>query len=359
MKLGARILKTGIAITLAIYISMLLELPSPSFAGIAATFAVQPSIYRSYQSILEQVQANFIGAFFAIVFVFSFGSGPIVIGLVSIIVILINLKLKIETTIPLALVTVIAIMESPDENFIIFALMRFAAIMIGVFASFLINLVFLPPKYETKLYYKIVDNTKDIIQWSRVSTRNISEHTVLKNELERIKENMIKIDNLFLLYKEERNYNKKKQHTKGRKLVLFRQMILTTNVAFETLKKLYRIENEFFHLPKSFQEEFKDILDQALTFHEQILFKYIGKIRSGVSSDVIEEIKEKKLLLTNSFIKYKTENEIDDKTFDHLILLISIIVDYCEQLEHLDKLIDSFQTYHKEDNEVKINAKEE
>ncbi|MGQ0437482.1 aromatic acid exporter family protein, partial [Bacillus sp. B-TM1] len=43
MKLGARILKTGIAITLALFACILLQLPSPVFAGISAIFAVQPS----------------------------------------------------------------------------------------------------------------------------------------------------------------------------------------------------------------------------------------------------------------------------------------------------------------------------
>ena len=47
MKLGARILKTGIAIVLALLIAQLIGLPSPVFAGIAAIFAVQPTIYRS------------------------------------------------------------------------------------------------------------------------------------------------------------------------------------------------------------------------------------------------------------------------------------------------------------------------
>ncbi|MCY7601029.1 aromatic acid exporter family protein, partial [Bacillus altitudinis] len=38
MKLGARILKTGIAIVLALYLATWLGLPIPVFAGIAAVF---------------------------------------------------------------------------------------------------------------------------------------------------------------------------------------------------------------------------------------------------------------------------------------------------------------------------------
>lgn len=60
MKLGARILKTGIAIVLALYLATWLGLPTPVFAGIAAVFAIQPSIYRSFLTIVDQVQANII-----------------------------------------------------------------------------------------------------------------------------------------------------------------------------------------------------------------------------------------------------------------------------------------------------------
>jgi uncharacterized membrane protein YgaE (UPF0421/DUF939 family) len=356
MKLGARIVKTGIAIALAIYLAAILGLPSPAFAGIAAVFAIQPSIYRTYQTILEQVQANFIGAFVAIVFVLIFDNDPFVIGLVSIIVILICLKLKIEATIALALVTVIAIMETPDENFIYFALMRFSAVLLGVFSSFMINLIFIPPKYETKLYYKIVDNTRDIIQWIRVITSSVSEHTVLKKELDKIKDAMIKTDHLYLLFKEERNYFRKKQYVKGRKLVLFRQMIVTAYSSLNTLKKLYRFENEFNHLPDSFQTQYKEIVEETLTYHEQLLFKYIGKIRPGISYELIHQLNEMKKGLKDCFLKTYSKHQEDEAqhTIDHILVLITTIIDYTEQLEHLDKLIDSFQTYHKEDNEVGI-----
>lgn len=68
MKLGARIFKTGIAITLALYLASWIGLPAPIFAGIAAIFAIQPSIYRSFLIIIDQVQANIIGAVIATVF---------------------------------------------------------------------------------------------------------------------------------------------------------------------------------------------------------------------------------------------------------------------------------------------------
>ena len=96
MKLGARILKTGVAIVFAFYLAEWLQLPSPIFAGIAAIFAIQPSIYRSYKTIIEQIQGNVIGALSAIVFASIFGVEPVVAGFAVIVTLLIMMKLNFK-----------------------------------------------------------------------------------------------------------------------------------------------------------------------------------------------------------------------------------------------------------------------
>ncbi|MFP9216787.1 aromatic acid exporter family protein, partial [Enterococcus faecalis] len=81
----------------------------------------------------------------ATVFGLIFGPSPIMIGLTAVIVITIMLKLKIEHTISIALVTVIAILESAGDDFLMFALIRTSTVILGVLSSFIVNLVFLPP----------------------------------------------------------------------------------------------------------------------------------------------------------------------------------------------------------------------
>ncbi len=100
MQLGARVFKTGIAIALALYIADALALPVPIFAGIAAIFAVQPSIYRSYMTVFEQIQSNLIGAAFAVTFAILFGNSYFMVGLTTIIAISVMLKLKLQKAIP-------------------------------------------------------------------------------------------------------------------------------------------------------------------------------------------------------------------------------------------------------------------
>lgn len=352
MKLGARILKTGIAITLALFLASVLQLPSPAFAGISAIFAIQPTIYRSYLSIIEQVQANVIGAALAIGFGLIFGSHPFVIGLTAIIVIAINLKLKVESTIPVALVTVIAILESPGDNFIEIASIRFFTVLLGVLAAFIVNLVFIPPKYETKLYNRLTANTEEIIKWIRVNLRHASEHSVLKEDIEKFKEQMIKLDQLYLNYKEERNYFKRESYAKSRKLVLFRQMIATTNRALDTLKKLHRLENDLHQMPEYFQKILVKEIDYLLYVHEEAMLRFIGKTKAHQSNELLEEGRFNKHQFMEAFMTIQKDQE--SECFYHLLPLVSTIIDYSEQLEHLDTLIYSFHSYHKEDNEIKI-----
>ncbi|UOY91818.1 aromatic acid exporter family protein [Ectobacillus sp. JY-23] len=360
MKLGARILKTGIAITLALYASMLLKLPSPVFAGISAVFAIQPSLYRSYLTVLEQLQANVIGAVFSIAFVLLFGNNPFIIGLTAVLVIMLAKQLRMENTIAVALVTVIAIMEYHGPNFLNFSLLRFVTIMVGVLAAFLVNLVFMPPKYETKLYYKITNNTEEILKWIRMNIRQASDFVTLKTDIDRMKEKMIKMNHFYLLYKEERRYTKKARYAQSRKLVLFRQMLTTTTRALDTLKHLHRLENEVLHMPSQVRDLIQTELDCLVNYHEQVMLKFIGKTKTHQPLDMLEAVCTRRNELLHSFMACQhPENEDEYKTWLHLFPLISSIIEYGEQVEHLDRLIGSFYTYHNPESELNIEEQRE
>ncbi|WP_462408828.1 FUSC family protein [Neobacillus sp. Marseille-QA0830] len=354
MKLGARIFKTGIAIVLSLYLAQLLHSPSPVFAAIAAIFAIQPTIYRSYLTIIEQIQGNLIGALIAVIFVLVLGNHFIIIGLAAIIVIMINLKLKLENTIGLSLVTLISIMESTGETFITFAGIRFSTIMIGVFSSFLVNLVFMPPKYENKLYNKIISTTEEIIRWIRLSSRHDYDHHLLKSEIESIKKNVKMMDEFYSMYKEERIYLKKSYLEKSRKLVIFRQMILTDKKGLDTLKKLHRFENELLHLPAEFESVIQEQLDLLIYRHEQLMLRFIGKIplpSSENEGDVLANNQQ----LFKMFLAQPRELDEDNPHLFHTMQIVATIIEYSEHIEHLDLLITSFHSFHH--NEIAIEDK--
>ncbi|WP_019242923.1 MULTISPECIES: FUSC family protein [Bacillus] len=355
MKIGARILKTGIAIILSLALAQILKFPSPAFAGIAAIFALQPTIYRSYRTVIEQIQGNMIGAVIAIIFVLLFGNHVFFVGLASILVIIINVRFKSSNTITLSVVTVIAIMESQSGDFLDFAFVRFFTILLGILSAFVVNLLFLPPKYETKLYFKISSITEEITKWIRISTRHASEHTHIKNDIQTIKEQIIGIEQVYMMYKEERELFKKDKRAKARKLVIYRQMIATSKRSLDILKKLHKYENQFHHMPENFQHTIQTQLDFLITQHEQIHLKYIRKIKPSVNYEKNQSLSNKELFTLFLDLQKEVDKE-DEPHLYHMMALVSGVIEYEEHLVHLDTLINSFLSYHKDDDEMKVET---
>ncbi|WP_203249326.1 MULTISPECIES: aromatic acid exporter family protein [Sporosarcina] len=358
MKLGARIFKTGIAIVFALFLAELLQLPNPLFAGIAAIFAIQPTIYRSYLTIIEQIQGNLIGAVTAVTFVLLFGHQLVVIGLAAVIIILIMIKLGLEKSISLALVVMIAIMEIKGDEFLSFALLRFLTILIGVLAAFVVNLLFMPPKYETKLFESIHLAQDEIIRWTRLAGRQASEHIATKKSLKKLAERLTQVEEFYLLFKEERSYFKKNSRTKARKLVIYRQMVATSKSSYDVLKRLHQFENELIKLPEHFRMMVQERLDTLLTYHEQLHLKFVGKLKvdkesASQNDDYIQRHEVMEIFAKEIGI---TKEEEEFSTY-HLLHVLSSILNYEEQLEHLDMLIVSFQKYH--NNEMNMKLEEE
>lgn len=358
MKLGARVLKTGVAIVFALFIAELLNIPSPVFAGIAAIFAIQPSIYRSYLTILEQIQGNLIGAAIAIFFGLIFGHHIVAIGIAAIIVIGIMIKLKLEKGMTLAIVTVIVIMEFQGDEFMKFALIRFGTIMIGVFAAFIVNLVFIPPKYEVKLFKSINSLQDDIIRWTRLAVRQASEHISTKTALNKLHSRTTEINTMYGFYKEERGYFKNAKFKKARKLVIYRQMITTSNKSLELLQRLHKHENELINLPDQFKLLIQQRLDGLLSYHEQLLLKYTGKLKPQHSRWTSQEHYMPGNELMDLFIEHisKAKSVESNEEFSsyHLLYILSRLLDYEENLEHLDTLIVSYRSYHSDERNLDL-----
>ncbi|WP_280770131.1 FUSC family protein [Salipaludibacillus daqingensis] len=359
MRLGARIFKTGLAVTFALYVAMWLGFQTPAFGALAAFFAVQPSVHKSLILIWDQIQANIISAVLAIVFVLAFGHEPFVVGVVVVLIISINIKWKKETIIPLAVVTAIIIMGSPTDDFINFAANRFLLIMIGVFSAFIVNMIFLPPKHENQLYHKISDSNDQIIQWIRLILHHEIDYSTLKQDMKKIRESVLKLENVFTLYKEERSYFRKNEYSRMRKVVLFRQMITCTKKAKEILKSLSKHDNAVNSLPDEMSQLLQLQVDYLTNYHERILLKYMGKVKPQSTQDYYQEINDGKHQLINVFMTYHNDSQIEQEEWVHFLPVIALIIEYSEELEHLDRLVDGFFTYHTDDNEVKIRERDQ
>lgn len=354
MKLGARIFKTGIAIVLALFLAHLITKQGAVVAGISALFAVQPSVYKSYRTVIEQFQGNFIGAVLGVLMVYLFGVHILITGLTSIILISLLSKLKLQSVTGLAVVTQLIIMDHYGGDFLQTALMRFSFVMIGVLSASLVNLLFLPPKYETKLYYNCLNICSDVFKWIRLSINGTSEFHIVKKDLDDIRSRIVNLESNYDLYKEERAYTKRQVRRNTRKKILFKEMILSTRRAYDLLRKINRYENDLLNLSEDLRIQIKFELDELMTFHEEILMRITNKVplnRTADTSLINERFKEN---LLDAFLKEVKYIETDAYNKQHIFQVIGAMFEYREKLEHLDTLTHSFYQYHREEKKITV-----
>lgn len=353
MKLGARIIKTGIAVCLSLYLATLLGLDPIVFAALASVLAIQPSLYRSWQNVLDQLQSNTIGAILAITFTYFLGNDPFVVGLVVIIVIAINIQLRFEKSITLSIVTVIAIMESSQTEFIWFALDRFLLILIGIGSSALVNVLFLPPKYEDKLYSKIQEVNTHLLSYLRASNWNELEDKTVREETKRLKGEIVQLEQVYTLFKEERTYFRKVKYTKTRKLVLFRKMLQVTNKAHYLFKQIERNQTDLEILPPELHDLIKEEISLLTNYHEKVFLKYEGKLKIHHPHVPEQQVLEGRQEVLQQFIReYQAKDQAVEQQWINLFPVIAAIIEYYNELERLDKLVDGYHSFHSNSDKV-------
>lgn len=137
---------------------------------------------------------NVIGVVFVVCFGFIFGIYFIIIGFIVVVVIVVNLKLCINNIIGFVFVIVIVIMENLGDNFVEYVFICFGIVLFGVFLVFIVNFIFILLKYEIRLYYKIVSIMEEIIKWICMNFYYVFEYILLKEDIEKMKDNVVKMN---------------------------------------------------------------------------------------------------------------------------------------------------------------------
>ncbi|SEW12688.1 FUSC family protein [Aliicoccus persicus] len=365
MKIGARVIKTGIAIVLTLLIIDWLGLEPGLIAAIAAVFALQPNIHRSLKRFWEQVQGNLIGAIAAVCMLLLFGNSIVVIGLTTILVLALLQVFKLQSVSTLAVVTMIAILDAPTlansesmGDFFITAGERISLVMTGVVSALIVNLVFLPPKYESRLYHNTFNVTGDIFKWIRLEINSMTDFTIVKKDIKSIQDRIVKLETMYLYYKEERNYLKKNNFSLARKKMLYGRLLASTNLAFTLLKKLNRYQNDYNHLDEELQYRMKVEIDMLMSHHEQLFMKFNERV--GPEDDYIYTTHSEEhfeLTLIEMFTKLfnETKNNIDDNHYENIMSLMASIHEYRDILQNLDRITTSYFKFHAKNHELKID----
>lgn len=337
MTFGARMLKTGLAVTLALYASiwlqtLWLQTGSPVIAAVAAIFAMQPSIYRSWRYLIEQLQTNTLGAVLAMLAGVVFSKEPFVIGLVCILVIMICLKLKMGDTIGLTLVTVVAVMEASGQWE--FAVNRFVMSLIGILAAFVINVVVFPPKPRVQFVEQVRRSFDRMSLLLRTAISDEMKETVFHEEQRILEEEIHSIEEKYKLMEDDQKKLRTAKFGVSRQLVVYKQMLHTLRKGCEVLEA---VDEHYFQAARSAKINllFDNQLEKLIKFHEHVMLKFDQKLKPGaVDSAVFQQENDR-------FLRQMLEHSgsSGEEAF-RLSIVSSAIYDYGFQLERLNKLAD-------------------
>lgn len=350
MRIGARIVKTALAVMFALYLGEWWVPGSGAIAGVTAALSVQPSLQRSWKNFLDLLQANLMGAVLAVAAALLFGTEPFVIALVVILVIALGLQLRLESGISLALVAAIFIMDSPTDNFLETAAERLFLILVGVFSSIFVNMVFLPPQHETRLLQALQETTEAILVLLRVVMENDMRSNAFRARSNELEKQLSELDRLYCFFQEDQVSRLRHRYTKQRRLVLYKNMIESCRIAFNLLRAAERHVPDIAHRTPDLARLMDEQFAAMAAYHEKILLKLTGVVRSHYPHKIPVSVQRgSHWLLHEAINRYRnTAVQEEGQAARQLFLLLGLLLEYAERLDHVDRLIDRYLTHAKE-----------
>ncbi len=201
-KIGMRTIKTGLAVSLGMYISDLLGLYSPLFVGLGAISTMQSSVSESFQSGKNRMLATITGAIVALIMNYIFPFNYFFMGIGIIIVIHILNLLNWKKAISLAAMVFIAVYMNRDTEIINYAINRVLDTSVGIIIGVLVNYSISAPHSNSQfdlIFSSMKDDAIDIL-YDIITGRN-------KIEISRFKSKLDKLEATYELAKDEERYS--------------------------------------------------------------------------------------------------------------------------------------------------------
>lgn len=353
MKIGARTFKSGLAILISLGIPALFNVYDGfALAGISAVASMQPSVKKSFQTLKDRITANTIGGIVAVITVLLFGNSFVMISIAATILIAILHQFKLNNVIVLSTITLIVIMMSTDHPILISAAIRVLATVVGVVSAFLINGLFLPPKYDEKLFHLNNQVTNDLSRFIRTSLRKNIQYPMIRRDLSNLDKSISKMKTYLghLIDGDLRRLFRKTEFSYARTIVVYRQFIRTTEAAYNLVKTLHQAENVYNHFPNEMRQLLIERLETLMSAHEQIILKWNGRVLPEEVNFITHKATLRKSFMDSFFNEANLESYMknDYGQSNAVIHIMSAVLDYEESLQHLNKLVSSFKKNHNE-----------
>lgn len=346
--IGPRMLKTGIAITLTLVVTGLLDMELEMVAAIAAVLAMQPSIMRSFAYIKEVVVGNSVAVIFSLLGVFLLGAHPLSVGVVAIVSIAVNVRLGLNKTVSLTVLTIITIMIASEGTIdVLYIVNRLSLVVIGVVSAFIVNVLVFPPEHQ-KLLFKQIEKAFDrSLFLLRVIPNKTMSLPTIKVEDREIEKAITKIKDYHDLLIEERNrlFIRNKINFL-RTIVIYKHMIRVLESQHALIVQLERNMEEIDAMSGGKSHVIKKLINEITNYSENIFLLYQDKII--LDRDLQRETKTAMRLTINNLIE-----ELQGSGYEKWIYVFPVANSLIELFAELDKLENFVR---KKENQPKITA---
>lgn len=344
MRIGARVLKTGLAISLAIFLSLYI-IPDNSavMAAIAAVTTTAPTVKKSYDMFKRRILANTIGGIVAVLALVTIGNNPIMVGIAAIFLITLLNLLKLEDVLTLAVITLVAIMSSNANDLYLSSFYRVIETIIGVTVSFLVNSLIYPPNHDQRFLETITELNQELFALTRAGLRKNIPFTIMEKDLTWAHKTFKQVQDLFDMIREEVIFLKSKRLEIGRRLVIYRHLMKTSQACLQLLEVLHKNDHVYKAFPKDLQVMVRERIELLLHGHEQILMKFQGKVPAD-HVNFMEVDKDYRSQYIKKFfqqMRYEVErpDDIYEAEINGIAHIMSSIYQYEEKLNALNHII--------------------
>lgn len=148
LKIGPRLLKTGLAVALTIAAIRLTGHHYEVYGAVAAALAVAPSAAASRRQSLNLISAHLLGGLIGWLAILLFGTNPVVFGAAVIGVLLLCRQMGWNEMSASAITVTLFVMAPHTDTAGTYALWRLLAVVIGSLLGTAVNMLLWPPDYR-------------------------------------------------------------------------------------------------------------------------------------------------------------------------------------------------------------------
>ncbi len=164
MKIGLRIIKTGIAVALSILIAPLFKIENPFFVVISAFIAMQPTVSDSWKTGMNRLLGTSLGAAVGLGFVLMSPGNPVLTGIGTIVLISVMNYLKLQDSIVMASIVFAGVFFNADGEYVFFAFRKLIDTSLGIGIALIVNFSIYPPVYHERAFVSVEKARKEILR---------------------------------------------------------------------------------------------------------------------------------------------------------------------------------------------------